>query len=182
MPEFQLMESFGPNKMPSGWLGKFLKFAIVLFVIVTVVYFLLHYVYLSFLDKKIAEIENNIKGLENEIPTQDREEVTSFYSQLVNLKTLLEEHLYSSLVFERLELITHPQVAFSSFEYDFQEGRLMLNGTAQDLQALAQQLLAFQKTTDFSKIELSDVRQGTNKLNFSVEIFFKPSFLLKNFE
>jgi hypothetical protein len=182
MPEFQLMESFGPNKMPSGWLGKFLKFAIVLFVIVTVVYFLFHYVYLSFLDKKIAEIENNIKGLENEIPTQDREEVTSFYSQLVNLKTLLEKHLYSSLVFERLELITHPQVAFSSFEYDFQEGRLMLNGTAQDLQALAQQLLAFQKTTDFSKIELSDVRQGTNKLNFSVEIFFKPSFLLKNFE
>lgn len=179
MPEFQLMESFGPNKMPSGWLGKFLKFAIILFVVITIIYFLLHYIYLSFLDQKIAQIENSIAGLEEEIPTQDREDVTAFYSQLVNLEKLLENHIYSSLIFERLELITHPQVAFSTFDYDLEENRLMLDGYAQDLTALAQQILAFQKTSDFSEINLSDVRQGTDKISFSVEIFFKPSFVLK---
>ena len=34
MPEFQLMESLGSEKMPSGWLAKFLRFAVILFLIV----------------------------------------------------------------------------------------------------------------------------------------------------
>lgn len=181
MPEFQLMDSFGPNKMPSGWLGKFLKFSVIIFIIVVIIYFLLHYVYLSFLDQKIAQIENNISGLEQKISAQDREDVTAFYSQLINLERLLEGHIYSSLIFERLELITHPKVAFSSFDYDLEEGRLMLDGYAESLDVLSQQILAFQRTGDFTEVNLSDIRQGTNKISFSAEIFFKPGFVLKGF-
>jgi len=181
MPEFQLMESLGPEKMPSGWLAKFLRFAVILFLIVSVIYLLLHYVYLSFLDRQIGNLENKIKGLEQEIPTQDREEVTTFYSQLINLRTLLEKHLYPSQVFERFELITHPKVAFINFDYDFEENRIKVDGYTQELKALSQQLLAFQRTSDFEKVNLSDIRQSANKINFTMEIFFKSSFILKKF-
>jgi hypothetical protein len=181
MPEFQLIEPFGPGKMPSGWLGRFLRFAVVLFLITLVVYFVIHYVYLGVLDRRIGGLENKIKGLEQEIPTQDGEEVAAFYSQLVNLRTLLEKHIYPSQIFERLELTTHPQVTFANFNYDFGESRIQVDGYAQNLGALAEQLLAFQRTSDFQKINLSDVRQGASRLSFTIEIFFKSSLVLKNF-
>lgn len=182
MPDFQLMESFGPEKKPSGWLGKFLRFSIVIFVIALVLYLLIHYVYIGVLDRQSADLENKIKGLEKEIPTQDREGVVAFYSQLVNLRTLLEKHIYPSQIFERLELTTHPQVAFTSFSYDFNENRLQLDGYGQNLQAIAQQLLAFQRTSDFDSVTLSDLRKGADKTTFSMEIFFKSSLVLKNFQ
>lgn len=183
MPEFQLMDSFGPNKMPSGWLSKLIRFGVILLVITIIVYLLLNFVYLSFLDKQVADLENKIQGLEQEIPKQDREEVTVFYSQLVNLQKLLESHLYSAQIFERLELITLPQVTFTNFDYDFKENRLKMDGYAQNLDIIAQQLLAFQRTSDFQKIILSDIRQTTpERSNFGVEITFKPSFVYKVFQ
>jgi len=181
MPEFQLMESFGPEKMPSGWLGRFLRFAVILFLVTLIIYLVIHYVYLGVLDRRVGDLENKIKGLEQDIPTQDREEVTAFYSQLVNLRTLLEKHIYPSQIFERLELTTHPQVTFTNFGYDFKENRIQVDGYAQNLEALAEQLLAFQRTSDFQKINLSNVRQSANRLSFTMEIFFKSSLVLKNF-
>lgn len=173
------MESFGSNAMPSGWLGRFLKFAVIIFIVVVVIYFLLHYLYLGFLDRRIAGVENNIKSLEKEIPAQDREEVSAFYSQLVNLQSLLGQHVYASQIFERLELNTHPQVAFTNFDYDLTENRIKLDGYSQDLKALSEQLLSFQRTSDFDKVNLSNVRQSANKINFTIEVSFKPSLVLK---
>jgi len=184
MPEFQLMDSFGPNdKMLSGWLSKFIRFGVILLVITIVVYILSNFVYIIFLDKEVADLENKIQGLEQEIPKQDREEVTIFYSQLVNLQKLLESHLYPTQIFERLELITLPRVSFTNFNYDFGEGRLKIDGYAQNLDLIAQQLLAFQRTSEFSKIVISDIRQATpERSNFNMEITFKPSFVYKVFQ
>ncbi|MDP2855578.1 MAG: hypothetical protein Q8N90_00450 [bacterium] len=182
MPDFQLMESFGPGKKPSGWLGKFLRFSIIIFSITLALYFSVRYIYVGVLDRQAADLENKIKSLEKEIPAQDREGVVVFYSQLFNLRTLLEKHIYPSRVFERLELTTHPQVAFTNFNYDFNENRLRLDGYGQNLQAIAQQLLAFQRTSDFNSVTLSNVRQSSDKTIFSMEIFFNPSLVLKNFQ
>jgi len=183
MPEFQLMESFGPNKTQSGWLNKFIRFGVILVIITVVVYVLLNFVYLRFLDRQVADLENKIKALEQEIPKQDREEVTAFYSQLVNLQKLLGSHLYPMQIFERLELITLPQVTFTNFDYDFSEKRLKMDGYASSLDIIAQQLVAFQRTSDFSKVILSDVRQNTpERVNFNLEVVFNPSFVLKVFQ
>lgn len=182
MPDFQLMESFGPEKKPSGWLGKFLRFSIIIFIIASALYFSVRYIYIGVLDRQAADLENKIKSLEKEIPTQDREGVVAFYSQLVNLRTLLEKHIYPSQVFERLELTTHPQVAFTNFNYDFNENRIQLDGYAKNLQAIAQQLLAFQRTSDFDSVTLSNIRQSADKTIFSMEIFFNSSLVLKNFQ
>lgn len=184
MPEFQLMESFGPNnKMPSGWLSKFIRFGVILLIITVALYVLLNFVYLRYLDKQVASLENKIQGLEQEIPKQDREEVTAFYSQLVNLQKLLQAHLYPMQIFERIELITLPKVTFTNFDYDFPEKRLKMDGYASSLDIIAQQLVAFQRTSDFSKVILSDVRQTTpERVSFNLEVVFNPSFVLKIFQ
>ncbi len=182
MADFQLMESFGPEKKPSGWLGKFLRFSIIIFIVALAIYLSVRYVYIGVLDRQSADLENKIKGLEKEIPIQDREGVVAFYSQLVNLQTLLAGHLYPSQIFERLELTTHPQVAFTNFSYDFNEKRLQLDGYGQSLQAIAQQLLAFQRTSDFDSVTLSNIRRSSDKTTFSMEIFFKASLVSKIFQ
>jgi hypothetical protein len=102
---------------------------------------------------------------------------------LVNLQKLLESHLYPTQIFERLELVTLPQVAFTNFDYDFEERRLKMDGYAQNLDILSQQLLALQRTSDFEKTTISDVRQTTpGRTNFNIEIFFKPSLVLQVFQ
>lgn len=179
MPEFGLMDSFKQDKLPSGWLNKFMRFGAILLVIVLILYFALNYGYLRFLDKKVAGVENKIQALEQEIASQDREEVSLFYSQLINLRNLLSNHIYASQVFNRLELITHPQVFFNNFNYDFNESRLKMDGYSATLPAIAEQLLAFQRTSDFQKVGISDIRQiSRGRVSFSLEIFFKSGLVL----
>lgn len=179
MVEMGLMGSLEKEKLPSGWLNKFIRFSAILLVIVFIAYFGLHYGYERVLERRIAEVEDNIIGLEKEIASSDREEVSVFYSQLINLRDLLEGHIYSSQVFQRLELITHPQVAFTNFDYDFKEERLKLDGYSASLSAISEQILAFQRTADFREIDISDIRQAAQgRINFSAEVFFNPRLVL----
>jgi hypothetical protein len=179
MPEFDLISKQEEEGLTSGWLTKFIRFGVIVFILVLILYFALDYGYLRILDKRIADVENNIQALEKEIPAQDREEVSVFYSQLVNLRKLLENHVYSSNIFQRLELITHPQVSFTNFDYDFDENRLKLEGYGVSLPVLAEQLLSFQRTADFRKITISDVRKTSiGRINFSLEVFFNLPLIL----
>lgn len=174
-----LMDSFKQEKLPSGWLSKFIRFSAGLLILVLVIYFALQYGYLRYLDKKVADIENKIQSLEKEIASQDREEVTVFYSQLINLRNLLSSHIYSSQILTRLELITHPLVSFSNFNYDYDERRIKMEGYAANLPTIAEQLFAFERTSEFEEINISDVREvSRGKVVFSLEIFFKPSLVL----
>jgi hypothetical protein len=177
MADFQNIELYAKKK-PSGWLGKLLFLSIFLLIIVIVLYLAANF-YTNYINKSIADINNKIKNLSNEISASDRNEVLGFYSQLINLKGLLASHIYTSKIFNRLELVTHPKVAFSSFSYDGKNNSLKLEAYTDSLDSLAQQLLAFQKVTDFTKVNISDIRLSDNKISFSVEINFKPSFILK---
>lgn len=179
MPEFQYFQSKIGEKIPSGWLGKFLRFSIIIFLILILFLIFCDSFYKPHLERKIADLENKIAELEKEIPSQDRAEVIAFYSQLINLKKLLNQHIYPSQIFQRLELITHPQVGFSAFSYEAEENRLKFEGYAKDLSVLAEQLLAFQRSPDFTKINLSGIKKAGDRYNFSLEVFFKKSLLFK---
>ncbi|MGB9848054.1 MAG: hypothetical protein ACPLKV_02525 [Minisyncoccia bacterium] len=177
MAEFQNIDLYAKKKS-SGWLGKLLTLSIILLIISLGLYFIATF-YQNYLNKNISDINNKIKSLSNEIAEGDRKEVLSFYSQLINLKALLSNHIYTSKIFERLELITHPKVAFSAFSYDYKNKSLKLDGYSDNLEFIAQQILAFQKVSEFSKINLTNLRTSDNKISFSLEITFNPNFILK---
>lgn len=177
MAEFQNIDLYA-KKRGDGWLGKLLTISIIIFVIAVGLYVAAIF-YQNFLNKSIDEINSKTKALSKEISETDRAEVLSFYSQLINLKTLLAQHLYSSNILEKLELITHPKVAYSSFNYDNKNNTLKLDGYTDNLEFLAQQVLAFQRISEFTKVTLSNIKFAGNKIIFSVEINFKPGFILK---
>lgn len=179
MPAFQYLQPKIEEKMPSGWLGKFLRTSIIIFLMVVLFLLFCDLFYKPHLERQVANWENKILNLEKEIPAQDRAEVLTFYSQLVNLKKLLSQHLYPSQIFQTLEGVTHPQVAFFSFSYEFKEGRLKLEGKAQSLGVIAEQLAGFKRAPLFEKINLSGVRKADKDYLFSLDIFFKKSSLLK---
>lgn len=179
MPTFQYIQPKTTEKIPSGWLGKLFRFSVIIFLIVIIFFIFCDKFYKPYLEQKISILEDKILNLEKEIPSQDRAEVIIFYSQLNNLRKLLSQHFYPSQIFQRLELITHPQISFNSFSYEAGENRLKFEGYAKDLNALAEQLLAFQRSPDFTKINLLGIKKGGDRYNFSLEVFFKKSFLLK---
>ncbi|MCX8015989.1 MAG: hypothetical protein N2692_01655 [Patescibacteria group bacterium] len=177
MAEFQNIDLYA-KKRSGGWLGRLLTLSIILLIISLGLYFIAVF-YQNYLNKNISDLNNKIKSLSNEISETDRREVLGFYSQLINLKALLSNHLYSSKIFERLELITHPKVAFSAFSYDYKNKTLKIDGYSNNLEFLAQQMLAFQKVSEFNKVNLSNVRIAGDKVTFAFEITFNPNFVLK---
>jgi len=177
MADFQVVEPLSKKKS-SGWMTNLITIAIIVFVVIFGLYFVANF-YDNYIRKSIADINTKIKDLAKEISVEDRNEVLTFYSQLVNLKTLLANHVYPSNIFSRLELITHPQVTFTTFSYENKTSIIKLEGYARDLNILAQQLLAFQKTTDFTKITVSDIKSTTDRVQFGVEINFRPNFIYK---
>jgi len=175
MADFQIVEPLNRRKT-SGWLGRLITLSIILLVIAVGLYFVALF-YQNYLNKSISALNEKIKNLSQEISIEDRNEVLTFYSQLINLKSLLSNHLYPSKIFSRLELITHPQVTFTGFSYDYKNLLLKLEGYAKNLDILAQQILAFQKTTDFTKINLTDIKTMTDKVQFGLEINFTSTFI-----
>ena len=177
MADFQVVEPLSKKKS-SGWMTNLITIAIIVFVVIFGLYFVANF-YDNYIRKSIADINTKIKDLAKEISVEDRNEVLTFYSQLVNLKTLLANHVYPSNIFSRLELITHPQVTFTTFSYENKTSIIKLEGYARDLNVLAQQLLALQKTTDFVKITVSDIKNAADNVQFGVEINFNPTFIHK---
>jgi len=177
MADFQIVEPINTKKS-TGWLSGLIILSIIFLVIAIGIYIAALF-YQNYLNKSIADWDNKTKELSKEISVNDRNEVLAFYSQLFNLKTLLSQHVYSTNIFSRLELITHPQVMFTNFSYNYKTSQIKLEGNAKDLNVLAQQLLAFYKTTDFKKINISDIRSTPDNINFSLEINFDPNFILK---
>jgi hypothetical protein len=177
MADFQAIEPLNKKKT-TGWMTNLITVAVIIFVVVFALYFVGVF-YENYITKNIADINSKIKDLAKEIPIEDRNEVLTFYSQLINLRALLANHLYPSNLFSRLELITHPQVTFTTFSYENKTSIIKLEGYARDLNVLAQQLLALQKTTDFVKITVSDIKNTADNVQFGVEINFNPTFIHK---
>lgn len=177
MADFQIVEPIS-NKKSTGWLSGLITISIIILVIAVGLYFGALF-YQNYLNKSISDINSKTKNLSKEISIDDRNEILTFYSQLVNLKSLLTNHIYTSNIFSRIELITHPNVMFNSFSYDYKDKKIKLTGNAKDLNVLSQQLLAFYKTTDFKQINITDIKTTPNNVQFTVEIEFNPKFILK---
>lgn len=136
----------------------------------------------AILIKSEASVLSKIEDLEASIlkigTKQDREAERMVFeseNKIKNLKDLLSKRRSSFEFFNDFEKLVHPQVWFSSFDFDYSSSRASLPGKTVSFKTLEQQLIFLKSQKDFvESFELSGVKiEKDGGVGFALTINFK---------
>lgn len=165
------------NSGSAGLPWRLFSFILILFLISLFSYVGLQYGYKPFLERQITATTAQIEDFNSRLDLEDRKDLTAFYSQIVNLKSLLNSHIFSSKVFPFLQSSTSTGVAYSTFNLDVPLNQLKLDGVALNYDTLVQQLLFWQNSPSVAKLILLENATVDGLIRFGVVITFIPDFL-----
>ncbi len=169
---------FAPAEdLSAGLPWRLMIFAIVLFAFSVFVYFGVHYGYAAYLDQQSADVSAKLEGLAKKVSQTDEENFIGFYSQIVNLKTVLDKHVFPSSIFKLLEAKTTADVYYNNAAYNADKQVVTLNGLAKSFDSLAQQMAIFEKSVEVSNASLRDVNISDVGVTFQIELTITPDYL-----
>ncbi|MEK9180564.1 MAG: hypothetical protein AAB897_04090 [Patescibacteria group bacterium] len=164
-----------PPKTP-GWAGQFLMFSGTIFFIALLVYLGLAFGYRPYLVSEVAQLQDQINSFGQQIPAEEQAKIINFYSQLLNIRTLLSRHVFSSKAFEWLEANTQARVYFDKFDFNAKNSEVRLGGLAKTMEDVNQQLAIFDSRPEIKKANTSNVTLSNNIWRFDVTLTFDPGF------
>jgi len=175
-----LNEQFMTEPAAVGLPWRLLIFSGVIFGLSILIYFGFSVGYESYLNSRSGDLDNQLSQLSNTISQQDQQKFIGFYSQIVNLKSVLGQHIFSSNTFSFLEKNTLPQTFYNEAKFKSDILNLELQGRTASLQTLAQQLAQFEQAPEIQTAILKSTSfNQTGSVDFTINLAFKPDFLSK---
>lgn len=174
-PAGNVSEQFVTQQLPVGWPWRLLVFSIALFAFALLVYFGVKIGYTAYLEGRIGDVDAALAALTGEVTQEEQEQFVNFYSQIVNLKTALDDHSYGANVFTFLEKNTIPEIQFTGAELNAADLVLVLHGQGPSIDLIGQQLAALEGAPGVSQVLLRDVKAGEN-VTFTITIQFSADF------
>ncbi|MFH1192870.1 MAG: hypothetical protein V1656_00950 [Candidatus Jorgensenbacteria bacterium] len=178
-PQSNVDDQFISEKLPVGWPWRLLVFSIVIFALTFFIYFGIRFGYTAFLEQKSSDLDVSLDALSNEVNVVDQDKFVSFYSQIVNLKTALDRHLFGANPFAFLEQNVIGGVVFTEARFKSVERTLALQGKAPSFDVIAQQMAVFGKVREVQKVFLEDVSVGGGGATFKLSVYFTDEFFKK---
>lgn len=172
-------DQFEPVAAPVGLPWRLALAGVAAFLLSFFIYFGIKFGYLAFLEKQEARADADLENLAETISSQDQEQFVVLYSQIVNLKNVLDEHRFSSGMFPFLEQNVVQGIVFSSADFTMATRTLRLDGIAQGLASLALQVNEFTKAPEVSEVALDKVGVSGSVATFTFSIIFKSSALAR---
>lgn len=171
------LNQFESENLPVGWPWRFFSVSLIIFLAATLFFFGLSLGYEPYLNSKIREMDANIDQLLGIISREDQEKFAQFYSQLANLKTILDDHILSSKIFPLLEKITNQKVYYNNLNLRVPERELELEGFADSYGVLGEQLEAFDQAPEIERYLMNQSQANGNLVQFKATLKFKSDFL-----
>lgn len=165
------------EKLAVGWPWRIFVFSLFIFLLALSVAAGLKYGFRSYLDLQQKELDKTIQESGGAINETQQENFINFYSQLINLKYLLNNHLETSNVFSFLEEKTNQGVYFESAIWTATERQLRLEGITKSYDNLAQQIIAFEQSSEIEKVVLENSQTAERGIRFNVRIIANPSLI-----
>ena len=134
------LDQFEAERLPVGWPWRFFSVSLIIFLATLLTYLGLLFGSEPYLNSQLGKKEELINQLAEKISADDREKFTQFYSQLFNLKNLLDNHVKPSQIFALLEKTADKKVYYRSALIKIPEKELNLDGVADSYETLASQL------------------------------------------
>ncbi len=161
------------EKVPSGVPQRFLTFSALVFLSVLLIYFGLTFGYAPFLKGEIKDAKAKVDELGRKISAEDQKELTSLYSQIVNIERLLSSHVFGSRIFDFLEENTAPQVTYLKTDLSVPDRRVELDGVAATYDELVRQLAALEQAPEVERLNLESAELSGGVVRFKVNLVFK---------
>ena len=131
--------------------------------------------YKSFINSAIAETEKRIDELERDAPKEEIEkEFIQFYSQLTNIRTLLESYTAITPFFAALEDNTKADVGFSDMMINVKERTVNMSGFARSYEVLAGQVAVYEKMPSVQRVSLASARRTEDTVSFELRMILEP--------
>lgn len=172
----KVIEQLGraPVKTP-GWSGQLLMFSSTLFFISLVVYLGLIFGYRPYLNSQVKRLNDKIQSLSQQIPLEDQKKIINFYAQLVNLRTVLNGHIFTTPIFGWLEKNTHSNVYYTRLGLNAQNRQVTIAGLAKSVWDIAEQLKIFDDDPGVSQLNFGNSSIGPGGLwQFNLVLTLTP--------
>jgi hypothetical protein len=164
-----------------GWLGQLLFFGVTIFSVSLVLWAGLKFGYERYLTGQIDTLNTEIQKFNQQISSDDRNRIITFYSQLQNLKNLIANHALLTPMLSWLEGATLPQVTFTRLNYTPDTMQLGLNGVAKTAADLTAQLKLFENSPNVSQVSFSNITTNASATwAFDFTILFAKPFTVAN--
>ncbi|MDE2000953.1 MAG: hypothetical protein KGI60_00095 [Patescibacteria group bacterium] len=169
------MNQFESERLPVGWPWRFFMVSFVIFLVSILGYVGLAFGYEPFLNTKVASLDQNITQGAAEVSSTQQQQFIQVYSQIVNLKSLVGDHVFSSNVLFLLQSVTYPQIYYTHADLKTAERTLTLDGVAPTFDILSQQLAVFSQTSAVTGYTLDQSQLNNNQVQFRVTLKLAPS-------
>lgn len=166
-----------PIRLP--W--RIFSFSFIIFIALLAVYAGLEFGYKPFLNSRIKSLDQKIAALTQSINEEQQNNLINFYSQLVNLKDLINSHIITSNFLELLEKNTYPEIHYTGLTLGIKEKEVKIEGLSPDYEFLTKEMELLAKLPEVERIfletsqyeELSKEMKG---VKFTLRIFLTPQF------
>ena len=154
-----------------GAFGQLLMLGSTLFAMSLAIYLGLAFGYQPYLKSQIKRLDERIASFTKSVPPEDQAKLVEFYSRVVNLKTLLTNHVIFSPSFEWLEQNTQVNVYFRNLSFNPVSGRVSLSAVARSINDLSEQILILEKLPEIKEVKVSSISQNQEKFwEFGLEL------------
>ena len=163
--------------MPVGLPWQLLVFSFVILGLTLASYFGMIFGYAPYLNSQISGANAQIKESEKIVNSEQQKNLADIYSQLTNIRGLLNSHVITSTLFDELEKSTYPQIYYTNLILSLLEKKLELRGVSQDYVTLVKQLDFFKKSQLFSDVILDSAKLTEDGITFSIRVVLSPDKL-----
>lgn len=149
----------------------------VIFLMSVLVYLGLVFGYEPYLSNQIAARDQEISQRSSTVSKADQDKFIQIYSKIINIKSLIDSHLFSASALSLLESLAHPQVYFTALTMKTADRQIDLDGVAASFSALSEQLEAFAQSASIESYSLSQSQLSGDTVQFKVSLKLSGSAL-----
>lgn len=146
-----------------------------LFGLSVLIYLGLAFGYSAYLRSSLAAVDEQIRNFSAGISQEERAELQGFYSQLVNLRTLLAEHAVGSPVLSLLERTVQPDVYYTKLTLNVNNNQAVLTGASLSLENVAAQAAALKSQPEVERVDFNNAgAQEEGPWQFTITLYLRP--------
>jgi len=167
-------EQFLNTQTPIGLPWRLSAFAVVLFTLALFTWAGLRYGYRSYLEDQVKSTDTELANLAEQVSANEQDQFITLYSQILNLKGVLDKHAFTANAFPVLEKNVVAGLIFTSAKIDAGTLTLNLGGITPVFETLAAQMVVLEKAPEVAAVSLEKVSLSSGSVNFSLNLTFKP--------
>lgn len=130
---------------------------------------------------KIEDIKEEKEMLFSSANSSEIAEVRLFARRIRALQDIIDDHVYTSNIFEEIEMSTHKNTSFTAFELNVEMATIKLSGISTSFDSLAEQFVLWNDESDYVRsVTLEDFEKNSNGLiEFDAILLVNKSFFKK---